>query len=202
MQKDFDNFLQTVWDNANKNVRTATGFNTYHALAGIAMETPKRNPPEKVLKRSPLQNRLTGSFGTPLYVVDGGYLMHKFVWPEGATYRQILQQHVDYVHRHFGKNVIIVMDGYGDENCIKTSTRKVRATKYVAQEISFDLSMKTVTTQETFLGNQLNKAGFISKLVEFLEDADIQVKQAMSDADPLIVSCFTEFTSCNCHRWK
>ena len=92
-----------------------------------------------------------------------------------------------------------MIDGYGDENCTKTSTRKVRATKYAAQVISYDLSMKTVTTQEAFLGNQSNKARFISKLVEFLEGTDIQVKQVMGDTDPLIVPTALLVASLNSH---
>ena len=43
MQQDFSgSFLQTVWDNADKNVRTLTGFDTFHTLGGIAVSTPER----------------------------------------------------------------------------------------------------------------------------------------------------------------
>ena len=59
--------------------------------------------------------------------------------------------------------------------------------------------MKTVTTQGAFLGNQSNKARFISELVEFLKDADIRVKQATGDADPLIVSTALLAASQNSH---
>ena len=94
--------------------------------------------------------------------------------------------------RHYGRNVIVVMDGYGNENCTKTSTRKVRASKYAAKEITFDLSMKAVSEQGEFLGSKSNKARFISKLTGFLEDEDIHVKQAAGDADFLIISTALE----------
>jgi hypothetical protein len=64
-QHDFDTFMQTVWDNADKNVRTATGFGTFHALGGIAVVTPKGNHTELLVKRNPKapQAFSSGKFG-------------------------------------------------------------------------------------------------------------------------------------------
>ena len=59
-----------------------------------------------------------------------------------------------------------VVDGYGNENCTKTSTRMVHASKiYASKEITFDCSMKAVTKQDEFLRSECNKVQFISKLM-------------------------------------
>ena len=91
--------------------------------------------------------------GSPLYIADGGYLLHKIVWPSDATYWQILNNHVEYIIRHYGRNVIVIMDGYGNENCTKISTRRVRASRYTSREITFDCNMKAVIKQSEFLGS-------------------------------------------------
>ena len=63
IEQDFSgSFLQTVWDNADKNVRTITGFDTFHALGGIAVSTPKRKPVVKILKRSSTNISSPGNF--------------------------------------------------------------------------------------------------------------------------------------------
>ena len=126
--------------------------------------------------------------GIPSYIIDGGYLLHTFIWHANSTYRQIFTCYVEYVIRHYGKNVIVVFDGYGRINCTKTATRKMRAYKYALQKISFHLDMNPVTKQEEFFGNETSKTRFISKLIDFLKDQDMQVKLATGDADFLIVS--------------
>ena len=63
--------------------------------------------------------------GIPSYIRDGGYLLHKFIWPVNSTYRQILTCYVEYVIRHYGKNVIVIFDGYGSTNCTKTATQEM-----------------------------------------------------------------------------
>lgn len=68
----------------------------------------------------------------------------------------------------------------------------MRASKYASQKISFDLDMNPVTKQEEFFGTETNKTRFISKLIDFLKDQDIQVKSATGDADFLIVSTALE----------
>lgn len=48
--------------------------------------------------------------------------------------------------------------------------------------------MQTTTTQAAFLANGHNKQHLIEMLSDFLNQADVQVKQAQADADALIVS--------------
>ena len=48
--------------------------------------------------------------GIPSYIIDCGYLLHKFIWPANSTY--ILTCYVEYVIRHYGKNITVVFDGW------------------------------------------------------------------------------------------
>ena len=68
----------------------------------------------------------------------------------------------------------------------------MRASKCASQKISFDLDMNPVTKQEEFFGTETSTTRFISKLIDFLKDQDIQVKSATGDADFLIVSTALE----------
>lgn len=122
------------------------------------------------------------------YIVDGSYLLHKCICPADSTYRQVLTSYVKFVIRLNGKNVIVVFDGYGNIDCTETATRKMRATKFASQQISFDLDMKPVTKQEEFFGTEANKIDFISNLIEFFKVDGIDVKLADGDVDFLIVS--------------
>ena len=55
-----------------------------------------------------LVNYPEGSF----FVIDGGYLLRKVVWPSNVTYKDICLEYVSYVIRHFGSNAVVVFDGY------------------------------------------------------------------------------------------
>lgn len=46
-------------------------------------------------------------------VVDGGYLLHRVLWPTNQTFGYICDTYyVSYVKQHFGEKSIIVFDGY------------------------------------------------------------------------------------------
>ena len=46
------------------------------------------------------------------YVIDGGFLIHRLVWPKNKTYNEIAMAYVQYVDKHFGPQCDIVFDGY------------------------------------------------------------------------------------------
>jgi len=55
------------------------------------------------------------------HVLDGGFLLRKFVWERGQqTFRQICEGYISFVRRHYGANCVIVFDGYG-----KAATKSV-----------------------------------------------------------------------------
>nr|CAI5837262.1 unnamed protein product [Callosobruchus analis] len=137
---------------------------------------------------SPADN--TKVCGNVCYVIDGGYLLHKFVWRKGERFSVIYQRYVDYVSGHFKRNVIIVFDGYSNDiakNNTKSAERLRRAKELNSPDTLLDASMCVSTTQEQFLSNEKNKAHFIDFIKVTFSSSGISVKQADGDADLLIV---------------
>lgn len=128
------------------------------------------------------------------YIIDGGFLIHRVVWPKESTYKTISDTYVNYVHRHFGSNVVIVFDGYDDNtNNIKAMEQRRRSSKLpTSHEIRFDGTMSPTMSQEKFLSNVHNKSRFISMLSEKFQENNIFVKQAQDDADVLIIETALE----------
>lgn len=63
-------------------------------------------------------------------VIDGGFLLHRVVWPSTSTYGNIIENYVNYVKRHYGSNCVVVFDGYANtELNIKNSEAATK--KYV-----------------------------------------------------------------------
>lgn len=62
---DLNGFTQFVFDNADFNVATLTGHNTFHAMGGIACVTPPSTVDKAPIKRrmQPLPAELAGTFG-------------------------------------------------------------------------------------------------------------------------------------------
>lgn len=45
-------------------------------------------------------------------VVDGGYLLHRVIWPSNQTFGTICDSYISYVKQNYGENSVIVFDGY------------------------------------------------------------------------------------------
>jgi hypothetical protein len=60
-----------------------------------------------------------------IYVVDGGFLLHRVIWHINNSVDDILKQYVAYVLKHYSKYCYIVFDGYPDDvsNNIKFAGR-------------------------------------------------------------------------------
>ncbi|XP_029341748.1 uncharacterized protein LOC100571724 isoform X2 [Acyrthosiphon pisum] len=122
-------------------------------------------------------------------VIDGGFLLHRVVWPSTSTYGNIIGNYVNYVKRHYGSNCVVVFDGYANtELNIKNSERQRRKNMYTSTNIIFEESMDVLTTQEKFLSNTENKMRLITMLTEKFLTSGILVRQAEDDADLLIVN--------------
>ena len=87
-------------------------------------------------------------------------LLHLVGWP-GIDYKSVFESYISYIQTNFRSNdVIVVFDGYDTNSSI----------------------------QQKFLSNENNKIRFFKHLTEYLTRANILVKQAVDDADFLIVS--------------
>ena len=69
------------------------------------------------------------------FVIDGGHLLHRVVWPRSATYNEVIETIVSYVCRHYGADCIVVFDGY----CHIPSTKNVEHMRKKQKAISADI---------------------------------------------------------------
>ena len=123
-----------------------------------------------------------------LFIIDGGYLLHKYVWDGDFTYEKICLAYIQYIHNHLSKLAIIVFDGYNSNRSTKEAEQRRRASKNNSPDILFDANMKPTVSQENFLKNPRNKSRLITMLRNYCQEAGIETLQAVADADYLIIS--------------
>ena len=119
------------------------------------------------------------------FVLDGGALLHRVIWPHGLTYDAICNMYIQYVERRYGK-ATVVFDGYDDGPSTKVCTHQRRTTS-CAPPILFDSDMIIPVKKKEFLSNQGNKQRFLNLLAVKLRLVGCTVLQATGDADLLIV---------------
>lgn len=59
------------------------------------------------------------------FVVDGGFLLHRCVWPRNSTFLSICKSYVKYVKAHYSADSMVIFDGY-PENSIERNTETCR----------------------------------------------------------------------------
>ncbi len=130
------------------------------------------------------------------FVIDGGHLLHSVVWQCRATYDEICDQYAIYVVNHFQSSSTVIFDGYGGTSSTKSMEQNRRSAKTCSADIMFTSSMHTTTTQGEFLGNKANKSRLIDAITIKLHQAGVTVKQAVADADTLIVTTALDKAKC------
>lgn len=122
------------------------------------------------------------------YVIDGGYLIHRVVWPKQGSFVDVSATYVNFIQKHYGKDVTVVFDGYSsNELSTKSTLRQQRLMKQISPEIIFNDSTSLTVPQVKFLGNLKNKERLITHLREAFHKEDIETQTAVDDADVLIV---------------
>lgn len=101
-----------------------------------------------VLKSSSFRlSDLTGC----LFVVDESFLLHKVLWNNKKTIREIFAAYKAYIFNHFNNTTFITFDGYEENFCnVKSYGRFRRLSKKVAPEITFNLEMKLTEKKNIF----------------------------------------------------
>lgn len=133
------------------------------------------------------------------FVIDGGFLLHRVVWSINTTYRNICTMYINYVKQQYGNNCIIVFDGYDNTICSTKKMEQVRRdAKHSCPEILFEEHMVATIAQDTFLRNNGNKARLISLLQKSFQIHGFRVKQAISDADVLIIQTAVTASATHC----
>ncbi|GBM17953.1 hypothetical protein AVEN_111099-1 [Araneus ventricosus] len=123
-------------------------------------------------------------------VVDRGHLLHKVVSQRNINFVDIAKSYLTYLQTHYGSNVAVVFDGYPSDvngKSTKSAEHIRRANLLSSHEIIFNEATCPEISQEQFLANERNKVRFIDLLKKFLQKANVTVKQAVEDADILIV---------------
>jgi hypothetical protein len=128
-----------------------------------------------------------------MYVIDGGFLLHRVVWPQNCTFADVLTAYETYITRHYGEIVTVIFDEYNSD-CTKGMERIRRSVKLHSPTVMFTSSTPVVTSQEKFLANLKNKSEFINTLSKHLTAAGINVLQASGDADTQIVHTAIELS--------
>ena len=115
------------------------------------------------------------------FVLDGGALLHRIPWSQGATYESILETYSKYAATNCGE-AVVVYDGY-KEFTTKDMTHKCCLKGKKGVSITFSLDMILTVTKEVFLSDSKNKQQFIDFLGTILTNQGCQVFYDKADAD-------------------
>ena len=107
-------------------------------------------------------------------------------WQQDGIYYNIIQQYIHYIRKYYGKNVVVVFDGYGNGPSTKDDEHERRATKLTPIVIFYE-TKPVHRNQNDFLNNEINKKSFVWLLSQHLQHSGFKVDQARDDADTLIV---------------
>ena len=121
------------------------------------------------------------------YVLDGGCLIHRVVWPKSGTYLDVVAVYIQYVVIRYG-GCSVIFDGYGNEPSIKDHEH-VRKAKLFSPDLAIEESMPAYRNQAAFFANKQNKRFFIQLLSAHLRANQCFVCEAVDDADTVIAQC-------------
>ncbi|GBN24643.1 hypothetical protein AVEN_141943-1 [Araneus ventricosus] len=94
--------------------------------------------------------RPVGNTGNLHFVLDGGSLIHRVVWPKQETFGDVYTTYMSYIKRHYGDEVTVVSDGYtGSSVNTKAIERQRRRMKRTSREIIFNESAVLLGPSET-----------------------------------------------------
>lgn len=128
----------------------------------------------------------------PIYILDGGHLLHSVVWPRPATYGDIIDNYTSSVLQNYGRSCIVVFDGYPDYPTTKGCEQHRRALRKTSADIHVSENTVTTTSQAEFLQNRNNKKALICSIATRFDNEKIFVKIAEADADVDIASAAFE----------
>ena len=107
--------------------------------------------------------------GSAYFVIDGGALLRRVVWPHGVTHNAICLLYIQYMRRRY-PTATIVFDAYDNGPTAKDCTHQRRG-HGCGPAVLFDPDMLVTLKKDEFLSNQVNKQKFINLLSENLEHA-------------------------------
>lgn len=124
-----------------------------------------------------------------VYILDGGSLLHRIPWTRGESFKSICKVYIDYITRLYPTgSTVVVFDGYSQQPSTKDITH-IRRNLSIrnSPDIHFTEDMLFSSKKDIFLSNPNNKQRFIKLLGKRLEETEVKVHHAESDADVMIV---------------
>ncbi|GBM95127.1 hypothetical protein AVEN_250174-1 [Araneus ventricosus] len=103
-----------------------------------------------------------------MYIIGGGYLLHRVIWNRGSTFSLICDNYVTYVRTKYKSTALVILDGYPKNETIggtKFAEPARRTRKQMSSEVMFDETMVPTVSQEKFQANTKNKDRLISILM-------------------------------------
>ena len=122
------------------------------------------------------------------YVLDGGNLLFKMKWKKGTTFENIFKSYVQYVLKNYGKNSIIVFDGYPETPSTKDTTHIRRKAITLGRCVNITPHMKLNMSKQSFMSVLKNKNLFNRMLTEYINNGSsgLSAIQGNGDADYLL----------------
>ncbi|GBL87545.1 hypothetical protein AVEN_165157-1 [Araneus ventricosus] len=109
--------------------------------------------------------RPVGNTDSLYFVLDGGSLIHRVVWPKQETFGDVNTTYMSYIKMHYGDEVTVVFDEYTESSVnTKVIERQRRRMKRTSREIIFYESTVLLDPQIQFLSNLANKEISFRKL--------------------------------------
>ena len=130
------------------------------------------------------------------YVLDGGALLHRILWPSGEKFDAICSLYVQYVWDKY-RSPVIVLDGYQNGPSTEDNTYSRRTKSSIAAEMRFTGDVICSMKKDVFLSNMTNKQRFITLLSSHLQQNNIVVIHAEADADVLVAQTAIESAASN-----
>ncbi|GBM85695.1 hypothetical protein AVEN_95204-1 [Araneus ventricosus] len=76
-----------------------------------------------------------------VYIIDGGYLLHRVIWKRGSTFSSICDNYVTYVRAKYKSTALVIFDGNETVGGTKCAERARRTQKQMSSEVMFDETM-------------------------------------------------------------
>jgi hypothetical protein len=125
--------------------------------------------------------------------LTGGASVHRVCWVLGADFKQIGENYVSYVRKHYGTSYI-VFDGY-ESQTTKSSEHLRRNGGMKCHEVDLKENIKVLFSKEKFLGNVINKSKLIKLISQHLKDDGNIVINCLADADTKICATALKLAS-------
>ncbi|GBO07389.1 hypothetical protein AVEN_176994-1 [Araneus ventricosus] len=98
--------------------------------------------------------RPVGNTDNLYFVLDGGSLIRRVLWPKQETSGDVYTTYMSYLKRHYGDVVTVIFDEYTESSVsTKVIERQRRRMKRTPREIIFNENTVLLDPQREFLSN-------------------------------------------------